>query len=268
MSCTASEIIKQAQAWVGKKESNNSHREIIDIYNVAAKRLGRYIMSYYDPWCVAFIGALAQKCNATDIIPVTADCTSMITYLKGLGVWEESDAHVPSPGELILFDWQDSGSGDNVNGPDHIGIVEKCTNGTITTIEGNKSDAVGRRTLKVNGLYIRGFGKIKYSNSTTDNVAESGTKTVRELAEEVIKGYWGVGSERKELLTAAGYDYTTVQEMVNKLMAETDKKSVTDIAKEVIVGKWGAGLDRMNRLTAAGYDYDEVQRKVNELLKK
>ena len=43
-------------------------------------------------------------------------------------------------------------------------------------------------------------------------------KTVDELALEVIRGEWGNGAERKERLTAAGYDYSEVQRKVNQLI--------------------------------------------------
>ena len=43
-------------------------------------------------------------------------------------------------------------------------------------------------------------------------------KSVDELAAEVIAGKWGRGSERREKLTAAGYDYDAVQKIVNKIM--------------------------------------------------
>lgn len=46
----------------------------------------------------------------------------------------------------------------------------------------------------------------------------SGTKTVDELAKEVIKGLWGNGADRKAKLTAAGYDYAKVQKRVNELL--------------------------------------------------
>lgn len=91
-------------------------------------------------------------------------------------------------------------------------------------------------------------------------------KTVDELAHEVLDGKWGNGTERKERLTAAGYDYSAVQSRVNEILYEP-KKSVDELAKEVIQGKWGNGNERMERLTAAGYDYTEVQRRVNELMK-
>lgn len=43
-------------------------------------------------------------------------------------------------------------------------------------------------------------------------------KTVQEVAEEVIAGKWGNGSERKQRLTAAGYNYTEVQAAVNRIL--------------------------------------------------
>ena len=43
-------------------------------------------------------------------------------------------------------------------------------------------------------------------------------KTVTELAKEVIAGKWGNGRDRKNRLTAAGYDYTAVQNKVNELL--------------------------------------------------
>jgi len=54
-------------------------------------------------------------------------------------------------------------------------------------------------------------GKLVYSPS-------SKKKTVAELAREVIAGKWGNGTERKNRLTAAGYDYAAVQAEVNKIM--------------------------------------------------
>ena len=92
------------------------------------------------------------------------------------------------------------------------------------------------------------------------------TKTIKELADEVIAGKWGVDEDRKQRLTKAGYDYYKVQEEVNNRLLPK-KKTVTQLAKEVIQGKWGNGQDRYNRLTKAGYDYNKVQAKVNEMMK-
>ena len=157
MSCKRSQYVAQLQSWVGLKESDGSHKQIIDIYNTIKPLPVGYKMKTTDAWCAATISAAAQVCNATDIIPTECSCPRMITKAKSMGIWVEADDYVPQPGDLILFDWDDSGKGDNTGGPDHVGGVEKITSKKITVIEGNYSNAVKRRTLDVNGRYIRGY---------------------------------------------------------------------------------------------------------------
>ena len=162
MSCTRNEIVKQAQAWVGLNESSGSFKKIIDLYN-SHKPLARgYALKYTDAWCAGTIGALAVACNATDIIPMEVSCPKMIDIAKSMGIWVESDAYKPAAGDIMMYDWGDSGSGDNTGSPDHVGIVEKISGSTITVIEGNYSNAVKRRTMLVNGRYIRGYIVPKY----------------------------------------------------------------------------------------------------------
>ena len=48
--------------------------------------------------------------------------------------------------------------------------------------------------------------------------ASAPSKSVDQLAREVIQGLWGNGSDRKNRLTAAGYDYNAVQARVNQMM--------------------------------------------------
>lgn len=270
MAKTASAILAQARAWIGKKEADGTHKSIIDAYN-AHKPLARgYKVKYTDAWCATFVSAVAIKCGATDIIPTECGCGQMITLFKNLGEWNESDSRTPQPGDIIFYDWDDNGVGDNTGWPDHVGIVESVSGGNITVIEGNKNNAVARRTIAVNGKYIRGYGVPKYDKETA--TAGSGTtaiKSVTEVAKEVVAGEWGNGENRKNRLKAAGYDYEKVQAQVNALLngSTAATKSITEVAKEVIAGKWGNGEDRKKYLTAAGYNYNEVQNKVNELLK-
>ena len=44
------------------------------------------------------------------------------------------------------------------------------------------------------------------------------SKSIDEIALEVIRGNWGAGATRKKKLTAAGYDYNTVQKRVNEML--------------------------------------------------
>ena len=96
-------------------------------------------------------------------------------------------------------------------------------------------------------------------------------KTNEEIANEVISGIWGNGNDRKVKLTDAGYDYSSIQKIVNeKLLGSTPtekpKKLNEELAQEVISGNWGNGEERKKRLTEAGYNFDEIQTIVNNKL--
>ena len=164
MSCKRSEIVKQAQEWVGLNESDGSHKKIIDIYNAIIPLPVGYKLKYTDAWCAGTVSAAAQVCNATDIIPTECSCPRMITKAQSMGIWVESDDYIPSPGDIVMYDWDDSGNGDNKGGADHVGIVEKVVDNTIAVIEGNYSNSVKRRYLQVNGKYIRGYIVPKYDD--------------------------------------------------------------------------------------------------------
>lgn len=162
MSKYASKIVAQAISWLGSKESDGSHEKIIDTYN-AHKPLARgYPVKYTDQWCATFVSAVAVAVGYTDIIPTECSCPKMIDLFKRLGCWVEDEAVTPMPGWILFYDWQDNGSGDNRGSAEHVGIVEKVSGRTITVIEGNYSNSVKRRTLSVNGRYIRGYGVPKY----------------------------------------------------------------------------------------------------------
>lgn len=92
------------------------------------------------------------------------------------------------------------------------------------------------------------------------------SKSYEEVAREVLRGEWGNGVDRVNRLTAAGYNYSTVQGIVNGNVGPAPapaKKSNEQVAAEVRLGLWGNGDDRINRLRSAGYDYNVIQGIVN-----
>ena len=178
-------IVAIAQSYIGYKESDGSHKAIIDLYN-SHKPLARgYKVQYTDAWCATFGSAVAIAASLTDIIPTECGCGKQIELFQKLGSWQENDAYVPSPGDYIFYDWQDTGAGDNTGAADHVGIVEKVSGQTVTVIEGNYSDAVKRRTIAVNGRYIRGYGVPNYAGKAA--AANTGTtaKTTTAAASSV-----------------------------------------------------------------------------------
>lgn len=164
----ASRVIKQALKWEGKSEADGSFRVIIDWYNTQRPLPRRYVVKYEDEWCATFISAISVKLKCTDIIPTECSCQRMIEKFKAINCWEEDENRVPNIGDIIFYDWQDNGKGDDQGWADHVGIVIEVNGNKITVIEGNYKNKVSRRIIEVNGKYIRGYGIPKYEKEDTE----------------------------------------------------------------------------------------------------
>lgn len=150
-------VVEILSSWIGFKESNGSHKGIIDIYNTINPLPAGYKMKYTDAWCAATISAAFHQAGLDAIFPSECSCSRMIAKAVKMGIWQENDGYIPNVGDAVLYDWQDSGVGDNTGAPDHVGAVQKVVGKTIYVIEGNYSNQVKVRKLKVNGQFIRGF---------------------------------------------------------------------------------------------------------------
>jgi hypothetical protein len=152
-----------ARSWLGRREADGSFRPIIDTYNQIRPLPGGYRMSYADPWCAAFVSACGWAVGLSEIIYPECSCDRMIDLYRQHGRWCEDDAYHAEPGDVIFYDWQDSGAGDNRGSSDHVGLVVEDNGHYMTIIEGNHSDAVSKRTLAYNSQFIRGFGLPDYA---------------------------------------------------------------------------------------------------------
>lgn len=263
---TAQDVLNVMRSWIGYSEANGRYLEILNIYN-SHKPLARgYAIKPSDEWCDATVSAAAIKAGAVDLIGTEVGVEKHVDIFKKKGIWIEDGSIKPQAGDIIVFNWDDS-SQPNDGYSDHIGYVEQVSGNTITCIEGNMSEKVGRRTINVGWGYIRGFARPKYASGGVAPTPNP-DKSISEVAQEVIQGAWGNGDVRKQALTAAGYDYNAVQAEVNRILSggSSSLKSVNEVAKEVIAGKWGNGNARKQALTSAGYDYNAVQTEVNRIL--
>lgn len=285
MGYTASALIKIAEAEVGyleKKSNSNldSHTANAGSNNYTKYARDLHKAGYYNgnkngyAWCDVFVDWLFyQLCGkddkkAQDMICQTGDlgagCTYSMRYYKNAKRFYTT----PEPGDQIFF-----GSGSSSS---HTGIVYKVDANKVYTIEGNTSGASGvvangggvcKKSYNRDYAKIIGYGRPKYD--AEQETPKETTKTITQIAREVLNGKWGTGADRKKRLTEAGYDYNAVQKEVNRLYnsSKTTLKSNETIAKEVIQGKWGTGAARKQKLTEAGYNYDAIQALVNEMLK-
>lgn len=228
-------VVSTALAWLGTKENTAKHQEMLDIYNAQRPLPRGTRMLAYWPWCAAFVSTVSLQCGLRDIMPTECGCPVMVRLYQEIGRWVEDDAYIPSPGDVIFYDWQDTGYGDNVGHPDHVGIVLDCDGNNMTIIEGNNANAVNKRVLAVNARFIRGFGIPDFaskSDGAEPQPAPEPTPTpeptpepeapaetdpfITAKAREVIDGKWGNGQARKDALAA--WFIKAVQDEVNRIL--------------------------------------------------
>ena len=85
------------------------------------------------------------------------------------------------------------------------------------------------------------------------------SKTVTEVVQEVIKGLWGNGEERKQRLTAAGYNYEEVRAEVNRLLSNNSQPTVPKI--EYYTKYSGGSGSIVDALKSIGVDSSYSNRK-------
>ena len=211
----------------------------------------------YDTWTKA--GVKVTKALCTQYTKEFLD-TLKAAGCKKLGIYSNLDYY------KNYYDWAQLSEyrknlwlADYTGGPDVECVIQQTgSTGKVSGINGN---------VDMDTLYEESMLSSDEDKSDGDAPA-TGAKTVDEIAKEVINGLWGNGDDRKQRLTAAGYDYSVVQNRVNEILGggnTTPTKSIDELAQEVLAGKWGNGDARKTALTNAGYDYAKVQARVNEL---
>lgn len=108
-------------------------------------------------WCACFVSWCADQCGYIEsgIIPKFAGCVDGANWFKGNGQWQDRN-YEPQTGNIIFFDWEGDGE------TDHVGIVEKCENGVVYTVEGNSGDACRQNQYTVGSSSIYGYGVPAY----------------------------------------------------------------------------------------------------------
>lgn len=104
-------------------------------------------------WCACFVSWCADQCGYIEsgLVPKFAGCVDGAYWFKSNGKWQDR-TYEPKVGDIIFFDWEGDGT------TDHVGIVEKCENGTVYTVEGNSGDACKQRQYAVGSSNIYGYG--------------------------------------------------------------------------------------------------------------
>lgn len=168
MGVTAQDVLNVMRSWLGYSEANGKYKQIIDLYN-SHKPLARgYAVKYTDEWCDTTVSAAAIKAGAVDLIGTECGVEEHVNIFKKKGIWIEDGTITPKPGDIIVYNWGGS-TQPNDGYSDHIGYVETVSGKNITAIEGNKGEAVARRTIAVGHGNIRGYARPKYATASSGN---------------------------------------------------------------------------------------------------
>lgn len=177
-----------------------------------------YGSGYYGcAWCAVFANWCLTQCGM-GLPRQTMNCGTALPYgiqgqLAAAGA-TQVDKRSARAGDIAIYTFR-------AGIYSHTGIVESVGASTVTSIDGNVSNSVGRRTYalsKVAAVWRPRYSGAGATKASATTKATTATKTVDELAREVIAGKWGTGSARKGRLTRAGHDYDAVQARVNELM--------------------------------------------------
>ena len=133
-----------------------------DIVEVAESQLGnvggKTYWSWYGfnsrvEWCACFVSWCANECGyiSDGTMIKFSYCQTGANWFKKNKRWQ-SRYYEPVAGDIIFFDWEGDGH------TDHVGIVEKCENGKVYTIEGNSGNAVNKKQYMIKGCMVYGYG--------------------------------------------------------------------------------------------------------------
>lgn len=248
-------LVKTAESYIGVKQGDKRHKDLVQKYNAVKPLPVGYPLKETDDWCAAFVTVIGDITGASKYIGRECGVHRFAQIFRKKGIWIGLEK--PRTGDIVIFDWHKNAW------MDHIGIVEKLSGSKVTVIEGNTSKRVARRVYNWNDWRVAGYARPNYPT-----IGKKPSKSIEDLAREVIAGKWGNGSERNEKLKKAGYDAVLVQKEVNRQLSHSKApfKSNQTIAREVLKGKWSNGSKRKESLEKAGYDYQAIQKIVNQLL--
>lgn len=218
---TAKDILDKARSWLGRNEQAGTHKYIIDLYNSHTPLARGYAVQYDDQWCDTCLSALFIALKAVNLIGGT-ECgvEEHVKIFKNKGIWIEDGSIIPDPGYIIVYNWDDS-TQPNDGYSDHIGIVESVdmNSRTITCIEGNYKDSVGRRTIPIGWGYIRGYAAPDYADVSekqekAKEEAKKETQTEMKLSGGISRTpQWVAAAKVNDLNVRvwAGFEYSNIQ---------------------------------------------------------
>lgn len=159
----------------------------------------KYKIKPNDNWCAMFCSVIAHKIGRTkDNFPFEVSVFYMTRNAKRMGIFT-TDLNKAQVNDLVVYDWKADGT------LNHVGILQEIGKDYIKVLEGNYSNTVKVRTVKMPNSEVYGYIKLNIGNDAD----------IEQLASDVIKGLYGNGDDRRKAL---GQYYDRVQERVKQIL--------------------------------------------------
>ena len=194
-------MINTARQYLGINEFQK--KQLMDYYNSKVYPLidndRKYKIQPNDNWCAMFCSVIAHKIGRTkDNFPFEVSVFYMTRNAKRMGIFT-TDLNKAQVNDLVVYDWKADGT------LNHVGILQEIGTDYIKVLEGNYSNTVKVRTVKMPSSEVYGYIKLNIGNDAD----------IEQLARDVIKGLYGNGDDRRKAL---GQYYDRVQERVKQIL--------------------------------------------------
>lgn len=247
-------LVKEAERYIGWSEPTGDDF-FINLYNESTG--SGFSMNV--PWCGIFVTVIARlKGIGEDIVPNTANCDAGVRWFKNKGRWENSKSqggsYVPKRNDVIFYSNKHTQKDST-----HVGYVVSVNGSTLKAIEGNKSDAVGYRSINLSDPYIIGYGRvadfvsnnIKYEDTMLETYTVKSGDTLSEIAQVM-------GVTTSELASFNGIsnpNLINVGQVIKRPSKNTETSVDTSSGSELVK----AGQIHANNFCGAGLVVDGIR---------
>lgn len=205
---TARQLLDIARAELGTKESPAGSNQV------------KYASWYGlpgQPWCVMFVMWVFSQAGVA--LPTrTASCTLLMRAAQAAGCWVTAEYQ---PGDVVIYDWGPDGI------PDHCGIVEDVSGGTITAIEGNTAvgnDSDGGEVMRRERKTSQILGAVRPLYEKEDTMDNTPSPAHKEGVEWAVENGILQGNEAGDLMLSQPVTREQMCTMLHRL-AKTLEKS-------------------------------------------
>ena len=210
-------LVQKAISFLGAKEPTGDDQFIQYYNNITGAGFSMSVA-----WCAIFVTVVARLAGvATSIIPNFASCDLGKKWFSDRGRYEKSKAYggtyTPKRGDIVFYSSKRAQSDST-----HVGYIVDAA-AKLKVIEGNKSDAVGYRSINPGDSYIIGYGRVADFLTVSSTVTDTAKAIWDFLISKGLNAYAAAGL-MGNLHAESALNPKNLQNTSNKKLNLTDEE--------------------------------------------